>query len=323
MSKRARLWAATLFDPRIADREHLVSCVERGDLTYWCGQCEICPVSQRPHLQFFLCLDQPRTLVGVKRLMFVSEHLKTVHLSLCRGSADDNRTYCSKLESVDPSGAFAFFEAGVFLSVPERNGQGERTDLYKIGRAICEGGALVDIAEANPDLFIKYHRGLENLQTTVRCRPRLYDRDAPYTPPEVYWFYGSSGSGKSREAFARAHDCEDRPFYSKSAGNKWWCGYYGQPIVILDDFRCDWFTFSYLIRLLDCYPMSVEVKGGQVHMNADTFYITCPMRPEHLFAKLAANEDGRILQLTRRITEIRLFGDEPAPPNPYVEGFHP
>jgi len=58
-----------------------------------------------------------------------------------------------------------------------------------------------------------------------------------------------------------------------------------------------------------------------VEMCADTFYITCPLRPEQLFAALVQREDGRIAQLLRRITEIRLFGDEPDPPRAIVDGF--
>jgi len=57
-------------------------------------------------------------------------------------------------------------------------------------------------------------------------------------------------------------------------------------------------------------------------MYANTFYITCPLRPEMLFASLAARDDGRILQLTRRITEVRLFGEEPEPA-PLADGFVP
>ncbi|HIB78384.1 MAG TPA: hypothetical protein EYO58_12435 [Flavobacteriales bacterium] len=179
------------------------------------------------------------------------------------------------------------------------------------------------MARDYPDLFIKFHRGIERLQACTRQRPRVWDPTAPYTPPKVFWFYGSSGSGKSREAFTQALKDPEIPYYSKSSGSKWWDGYLSESIVILDDFRADWFTFSYLIRLLDCYPLSVEIKGGMVAMCATTFYITCPLRPEQLFASLASRDDGRILQLTRRITEVRLFGDEPEFVAPSVADFRP
>lgn len=60
-------------------------------------------------------------------------------------------------------------------------------------------------------------------------------------------------------------------------------------------------------------------------MCADTFIFTSPLRPEILYAALANREDGRIQQLLRRITEIRLFGDEPdiPVPEPLAGGFYP
>lgn len=322
-SQRARLWGVTLFDPLAADKEFLRDVVDRGDLTYVCGQCEICPDTQRPHFQGFLCLSQARTLTGIKRLMFTGPHLKTVHLSYCRGSKDDNVKYCSKVESRDPDGRFMFFQHGSLADVPERNGQGVRTDLHGIGTRIGEGVSLLTIAQDHPDLYIKFYRGFESIQQRLLCQPRTWSPVGAFTPPTVYWFYGSSGSGKSREAFTQAHADPERGYFTKSSGNKWFNGYFGQPILILDDFRADWFTFSFLIRLIDCYPLQVETKGGMVDMSADTVYITCPMRPEQLYAGLVAREDGRIVQLTRRITETRLFGDEPLAPEPRVPGFNP
>jgi hypothetical protein len=258
--------------------------------------------------------------------MFVSEHLRTVRLALSKGTTDQNREYCSKPESRDPDAGFPFTEFGEIRDCPERNGQGERTDLFRIGQLIVAGESLEAIARDSPDSFIRYHRGFEALQQRVLSVPRVWSGDADYEPCHVEWLYGSSGSGKSRHAFTSAYQALERDgqcFYTKSSGNKWWDGYCSQHTVILDDFRADWFTFSYLIRLIDCYPLSVEVKGGMVHMSAKRFYITCPMRPEHLFAKMNAADDGRMQQLLRRITEIRLFGEEPPAPAPFVEGFHP
>ncbi|HIB76730.1 MAG TPA: hypothetical protein EYO58_03735, partial [Flavobacteriales bacterium] len=242
---RVRLWSFTLFDPVIGDREFFKSVVDRGDLTYVCGQCELCPDSGRLHLQAFLCLSQPRTLVGVKRLMFVGPRLKTVHLSACRGTSKENRDYCKKDESRAGAAGFSFFEHGDYGSVPEQNGQGQRSDLHALGRVVQGGASLETIAQDYPDLYIKFHRGIESLQARCCSRPRVWDPTAPYSPPIVRWFYGSSGSGKSREAFTQALSDPDTPFFTKSSGNKWWDGYLSQPIVILDDFRADWFTFSY------------------------------------------------------------------------------
>jgi len=319
---RSRLWCLTFFDPGEQIATAIRRGVDDGTLVYGIGQCEICPDTGRKHLQGFICLRDRRTLIGIKRLLFNSPELRAVHLCACQGTSDQNREYCSKDESRDPTPAFPPFEFGEFASCPERNGQGARTDLHGISVRIRDGTSLREIAQDYPDTFVKYHRGFTALQQQVRCVPRKWDPGADYAPPSVRWYYGSSGSGKSREAFTQALADPLRGMYSKPAGNRWFDGYSGEPIIIFDDFRGDWFTFSYLLRILDVYPIQVECKGSMVALSADTFYITCPLRPEVLYANLANREDGRIQQLLRRITEIRLFGEEPEAPAPMYAGFN-
>ena len=106
-------------------------------------------------------------------------------------------------------------------------------------------------------------------------------------------------------------------------GNTWFDGYIGQDIVLFDDYRANWFSFGMLLRLLDKYPLTVEVKCTTVNWRPTVIYITCPKRPEVLYANLAERDDGAIQQLLRRIDEVKLFGDEPAPPCPLYPGFVP
>lgn len=87
--------------------------------------------------------------------------------------------------------------------------------------------------------------------------------------------------------------------------------------MLLDDYRADWFTFGYLLRLLDIYPMPLEYKGGMTHLCSQTIYITCPVHPEVLYQDLISRKEGAKDQLMRRITECRQFGELA----PTVEGF--
>ena len=48
----------------------------------------------------------------------------------------------------------------------------------------------------------------------------------------------------------------------EGAGGKWWDGYSGQETVVLDDFKDYAMPLVELQRLLDWYPLWVEVKGG-------------------------------------------------------------
>ena len=52
----------------------------------------------------------------------------------------------------------------------------------------------------------------------------------------------------------------------------WFDGYDGQDTAIFDDFRASGNRFSYILRLIDRYPMDVPVKGGFVYWNPGTLY---------------------------------------------------
>lgn len=64
-----------------------------------------------------------------------------------------------------------------------------------------------------------------------------HHREKPVNLPPLdeerigYWYYGSSGSGKTHAAGT------DYPnAYRKNAESKWWCEYNDEDFVIIDDF---------------------------------------------------------------------------------------
>ena len=307
---RSRNWCWTLNNYTDADRvrigENLATQAQ-----YVAYQPEI-GESGTKHLQGLVVFENPRALAGVKRL--ISDR---VHLEVMRGTFAEAYAYCSKDDTRDTGAGFDFTEHGV---KPDGPGQGARSDLAAIGKRLREGEALEVIAEAYPSDFIRYHHGIRALQSMLQSKPRERGADGLFPPPRVCWYYGPTGRGKTQTIM---QEIGDQPYFTKAPGNKWFDGYAGQKIVLFDDYRGDWWTFGYFLRVLDRYPLDVEVKGGMVHFSPTTIYISCPRRPEDLYAALEARSDGSIAQLLRRITEIRLFGEEPAPIPPRVGGFEP
>lgn len=304
--QRYREWCFTLHGDHRFD-EHARG-LDPSTFTYMCFQPETCPTSGRSHLQGYVCLTTVRTLNGVKDVLFPVPY-RHVHLEVTKGSPAENRTYCSKVESRDLTADFAFTELGNFDDVPAERGQGARNDLHQVAAIISGGGNLYEAASFSPSHFVKYHKGLAALQSVLFARPRL-PVDGVYVPPKVFWFYGSTGTGKSRLVF---EETVGQDLYIKPSGG-WFDGYSGQKVVLFDDFRGDWVKYAELLKLLDRYPMQVPVKGGFVQWSPEIIYITCPRRPEEIFSGIEAKDDGGIEQLTRRITEVRLFGDLPPPP---------
>jgi hypothetical protein len=85
---------------------------------------------------------------------------------------------------------------------------------------------------------------------------------------------------------------------------RWFQGYSGQKYVILDDVRAEDVGFNQLLRLLDRYPMQVEVKGTSVNWVASHIWITSPLTPQALFSGFCGPNDDNIAQLERRLTSI-------------------
>jgi len=145
--------------------------------------------------------------------------------------------------------------------------------------------------------MVKYARGMSVAKL-------VYDGQRDFKTI-VKWYYGSTGTGKSRAA---CDETSNVNAYWKSGGSKWWDGYDGQEAVIIDDYRCDLCTFHNLLRLFDRYPLQVEGKGTSMQFRSKLIIVTAPYRPEIMWRSRVQEDIG---QLLRRIDEIKLFGEEP------------
>lgn len=70
-----------------------------------------------------------------------------------RGTPEEAAAYCTK-EDTRVDGPLTAGELQ-----PEREGQGRRTDLDAVGKAVLEGRELRDVAQAFPPAWIRYNRG--------------------------------------------------------------------------------------------------------------------------------------------------------------------
>jgi len=120
----------------------------------------------------------------------------------------------------------------------------------------------------------------------------------------VFWLCGEPGSGKTYAAINQlAVGCTGVYIHS---GTKWFNGYNGQEVVILDDLRKETFSWELLLKLLDRYPIDVETKGSMVPFVPKIIVITNPSRPSVEFSyynkeKGESKPFDNIMQLTRRI----------------------
>lgn len=86
----------------------------------------------------------------------------------------------------------------------------------------------------------------------------------------------------------------------------WWDGYEGQETVVLDDYRPWWCPFSFLLGILDRYPIHVQTKGGWVNFIPSKIIITTPKNIEETFTgEYRTAED--IQQVKRRVHRVVHF----------------
>lgn len=233
---------------------------------------ETCPTTGTPHLQGFVIFHNPKTFNQTKA--FFGDRF---HIEKTQGTVPENIAYCTKDED--------------FVEVGDRpQTQGARTDLLEIREMIKEGKTMEDIVEKctsyqgarMAEMCFKYERMPKPMKRTIK------------------WYFGATGTGKTHDAVEEAGD----DFWISQRTLKWWQGYNGQKVVIIDDFRKDFCTFHELLRILDKYPYYVEQKNGGRWLNAKTttIIVTSCYPPEEVYP---TRED--IGQLLRRIDEIRLY----------------
>lgn len=243
---------------------------------------ETAPTTGQAHLQGFVYFPTLKSFKAVKKLA------PSAHWEAAVGTPAQASDYCKKEGD--------FVERG---TLPVK---GARTDLHVACELVKAGASDRELCESNPVTYARYSRGLHAVRSALLL-PRC-------TPPIVHWFHGRTGTGKSW----KAHEMAGPSAYVKPMDTTFWEGYTGQSKVILDDLRPSSMAFDQLLRVLDRYPLLVNIKGSSCQFCATEIWITAPTTPHALFVNHSTGAVyENIDQLVRRITNIQCF-DPVEPP---------
>lgn len=173
--------------------------------------------------------------VGMAR---ARECLPRAHLEVQRGTCNQAIEYCKK--------------DGIWTEwgdKPEHGGGSTQRERWRKLIELSELGQLDEIKEQFPGEYFRYIERIRSL----RMRPAT-PIDGPL---EHEWWYGPTGTGKSRRLWQ-----EYPEHYSKEL-NKWWDGYRDQDVVAIEEWapknEC---TASGLKIWADRYPFPAQIKGG-------------------------------------------------------------
>lgn len=226
------------------------------------------------HIQGFASFKSRLRLSQLRQLLSTRGHFE-----IARGSPQQAAEYCKK------DGDYHEFGTPPV-------GQGTRSDLQTVQERIKSGASKDEIRDEFFGVYAKYPRAIDNYIADLQP-PRNWET-------EVIVFWGKTGKGKTRAVF----EFIDHSQIYVHPGDSWFDGYNGQSVALFDDFNGSEFKLSYLLKLLDRYPMKVPIKGSYVNWLPKHIFITSNKDPKEWY--MGAHEEQRNA-LFRRIKTIRHF----------------
>ena len=181
--------------------------------------------------------------------------------------------------------------------MPPDVGQGRRSDLLNATELISNGGSLREIAINDPVTLVRYHRGLGVLIDLLGVKKRTW-------APNVIVYWGAPGTGKTRLVYD-THDREQIYEVStpRSGSEVWFDGYWGQEVILVDDFY-GWLKWSFILKFLDRYPQKLPIKGGFTENLAKFVYFTSNQSPDDWYSYGDHKVESALF---RRIDHIQEF----------------
>lgn len=248
---------------------------------------EVCPETKKKHIQAYVYIANKVSWQTLKK-----KFPNGTHIELAKGSAAQNRDYCTKEGN--------FKEWGT-LPQQGRSKQLRGSALLNMSNA--------EIAEEDPRCHRAYIAAKDTILSAEAERSmwqefmdRKQDKKAEIKKPFIVYITGKSGSGKTFAArsicAALAEDVKEiavldvnNDFFSSSNFNA--------RILHMEEFRPGNCRPSILLRLMDRYGAWVYTKGSQVFVRPQILIIDSIVHPSDLYKKEENNT-----QFQRRLSVI-------------------
>lgn len=127
----------------------------------------------------------------------------------------------------------------------------------------------------DPEIAFKHARVIDYLH-----HKELRERELQDTEDTMEWYYGASGTGKSRKART------ENPQAFLKMCNKWWCGYETQEVVLIEDFDVKHDVLVHHLKIwADRYPFPAEIKGSTIVIRPKKIIVTSNYHPDQIWHK--------------------------------------
>lgn len=276
MADKGSTWIGTRYNMEDIEgmaEEYINKWVSEGKARYCNGQVERCPTTQRLHIQFKLWFKNPVRKAALIKFDKIASFTKV--------GVDNAPDYAIKEETrvVGP------WEAGE--KPLKRN---DKHDWEEIKSNAASG----KLDEIPADVYVRH---FTNLQRIHAANLPSYEHHTT----RGFWFVGPPGTGKTH--YARTNFGDD--IYIKQQ-NKWWDGYKGQKIVVLDDLDTN--CLGHHLKIwADRWACNGEIKGATVALQHTHFIVTSNYDIQQLWPK---DEDFKLREAIARRFQVVIFSEK-------------
>lgn len=222
---------------------------------------EIAPTTGTPHLQGTICFKNGVSLKSIRNKM------PGCDVRVC-DYLDESIEYCKKDNMFTERGDKP-------MSQKERGVKGKEywdDVLLKIKEGREE--------ELDSHIQVSHARTIDYIQQKQSRKRKLNvmnysDEDTPHI-----WYYGPTGSGKSKKVW------EDHPDHYIKLTNKWWDGYNYESVVHIEELDKEngKYLCSNIKKWADRYPFLAEVKNGTIKARPEKIIVTSNYHPNEIWS---------------------------------------
>lgn len=240
-----------------------------------------------PHLQGFIEYET-RT-----RFSTVKKQLPRAHIEPMYGTTTEAINYCKKDGDWEEYG-----------QVPPENtraggasGGKAKMERYKSAISLAKKGDFDKMETDHPDMYWNNYHTMKRIAMDNPKKVEKLDK------LDNEWIYGAPGLGKSWAAR------EENPGYYIKSHNKWWLGYRGEDVVIIDDISPHegQFMGEHLKQWADIYPVPTETKGDGMVIRPKKIVITSNYSIEEIWG----HDPVLVEALKRRFKERHIVNPFP------------
>lgn len=259
-----------------------------NNCSYGLFQEEVCPTTNKEHLQGFIHLTKKHTLKMLQKAVGTGPNFR---VALAK---DDKQVYCNKEETRKPGGV-------VFCFGEPQMGPGERSQhRWANNFLLASQGKMEELIALEPAWIMSGgYKHVRNIQQMfAKVERNIHDKNCT-------WFYGESGAGKTYALNGMlvskyGDDVEKKVyFHSMVESALWFDNAAGKEVCVIEDLgeahaTVQW--VSMLQQLADHVPATLSTKGSAAfRWNFKAIHITSNYSIEE-WLDLVTSKQGKLNQ---------------------------